>query len=498
MFRKRRAGLRRFVIPAAVAALLTSGYFYFQQNTVVESADAVSAGATNIVMPAPNQLDTSVAAANMKNAFDAKPSAPAYNYAAAPEQQPAQKTAVLSKIQTGLTSLLDAGSNLFVSEKKLLVGKGDTLMDLLVRNRVPREEAYSAIQALSKVYDPRALNPGHAITVFFHQDPAIADPTFSGLEIKKDTVKTVIVNRTDNGSYKVDQEEKEVHRTINGFRGDINGSLYVAAKAQGVPDGVILDLIKMYSFNVDFQRDIQPGDKFEVMFEDFVTEDGDAAPGKGDIVYAKLTLSGREIPLYRYTDRSGFADYYDATGHSGKKSLMKTPIDGARISSGFGMRRHPVLGYSKMHKGMDFAAPKGTPIYAAGDGKVVKLGPFSSYGNYIKIRHQSGIETAYAHMKGFKAGLKTGARVRQGEIIGYVGTTGRSTGPHLHYEVMVAGKQVNPNSIKLPTGNALAGKELASFKAQVGQTNRQFDKLGSGTAISDSGAVKPKTKTAKN
>lgn len=490
MFRKRRARLRHFVLPLAAVAILGFGYATFGKDAAVESADvAIAAGNGNIVIPAPNQIDTrSADAGNLKQAFDTKPAT--YDYAAAPA---AGEPAVLSKIQTGINSLLDAGTELFVAEKKVAVGKGDTLMDLLVRNRVPRDQAYNAIQALSKVYDPRDLNPGHSITVFFHQDPSIADPSFSGLQIEKDTVNTVVVNRTDNGAYKVEEEEKEVHRTINGFRGAIDGSLYVSAKAQGVPDSVILDLIKMYSFNVDFQRDIQKGDKFEVMYEDFVTEDGAQAPGKGNIVYAKLTLSDKEMPLYRYTDRSGFADYYDATGHSGKKSLMKTPIDGARISSGFGMRKHPVLGYSKMHKGMDFAAPRGTPIYAAGDGKIVKIGPFSSYGKYIRIRHQNGIETAYAHMNGFKAGLSNGARVRQGQVIGYVGTTGRSTGPHLHYEVMIGGKQVNPNSIKLPTGTALAGKDLSGFKAQVGQINRQFDKLGSGTVVSDSGAVKTKT-----
>lgn len=487
MFRKRRSRLRHVVLPAIAIAVVTTGYSWLKGDTVVATADTAVVATNDIVIPAPNQFDTRAQdSSSMKAAFDAKPIA-----SAAPDaQQP-----VLSKIQSGLTTLLDAGSELFVAEKKVEIAKGDTLMDLLVRNRVPRDEAYNAIQALAKVYDPRDLNPGHEITVFFHQDPSIADPKFSGLQIEKDTVNTVTVNRDDSGSYKVDQEEKQIHRTINGFRGEINGSLYVSAKAQGVPDSVILDMIKMYSFNVDFQRDIQKGDKFEVMYEDFVTEDGDQAPGKGNIVFAKLTLGDKQMPLYRYTDRSGFSGYYDEKGQSGKKSLMKTPIDGARISSGFGMRKHPVLGYSKMHKGMDFAAPKGTPIYAAGDGKIEKIGPFSSYGNYIKIRHQSGIETAYAHMKGFKAGLKAGARVRQGEVIGYVGTTGRSTGAHLHYEVLVAGKQVNPNSIKLPTGTTLAGKDLSGFKAQIGQINRQFDKLGSGTVVSDAAPV-TKTKTA--
>lgn len=401
----------------------------------------------------------------------------------------------MAKIHSGIQNILQAGSNLLVSHKTLSVGKGDTLMDILVRNKVPKNEAHEAIAALSKVYNPRDLNTGHAITVFFHQDPSLSEPAFSGMEIQQDTVKTVVVNKEDNGSYKAGSHEKEVNRETKAYRGTINSSLYVSAKAAGVPDGVILDLIKMYSWNVDFQRDLHAGDKFEVMYDQYKTVDGDIVPGKGVISYAKLTINNSEMPYYRYEDRSGDVAYYDGKGQSAKKSLMKTPIDGARISSGFGVRRHPVLGYSKMHKGIDFAAPTGTPIYAAGEGKIVKMGPFSSYGNYIRIKHSNGIETAYAHMKGFKAGLRSGARVKQGEVIGYVGTTGRSTGAHLHYEILVNNKHVNPNSIKLPTGTALAGRDLAAFKAFVGQTDRQFDKIDS-DAPAVSLNVKPVVKTA--
>ena len=381
------------------------------------------------------------------------------------------------------SDVLPADAPPLVAEKKVAVGKGDTLMELLVKNKVPREEAWQAIEALRKVYDPRDLNPGREITVFFHKDPSIADPKFSGLQIERDTVNTVVVNRGTDGSFRVGQEEKEVRRTLKGFKGKIDSSLYVSAKSHSVPDSVILDLIKMYSWNVDFQRDIQQGDGFDVMYEEYATEDGDVVPGRGNIVYAKLTLSGREIPLYRYEDLAGDVDYYDETGHSAKRPLMKTPIDGARISSGFGMRKHPVLGYSKMHKGMDFAASRGTPIYAAGDGVIEKLGRFGAYGNYIRIRHKSDLKTAYAHMNGYKAGLKVGSRVKQGQVIGYVGTTGRSTGPHLHYEVLVNNAQVSPNSLKLPTGKALAGKDMNGFKGAVAEVDRQFGRLGRPAAV---------------
>ena len=175
---------------------------------------------------------------------------------------------------------------------------------------------------------------------------------------------------------------------------------------------------------------------------------------------------------------NGRVDYFGADGTSTRKTLMKTPIDGARISSGFGMRRHPVLGYTKMHKGMDFAASVGTPIYAAGDGKVEYAGRFSSYGNYVRISHNSKLKTAYAHM--LRLAVKVGARVKQGQIIGYVGTTGRSTGPHLHYEVMVNSKQVNPNSVDLPTGEQLVGKDLRRFKSFVNTVKQQYVSLSHG------------------
>jgi len=177
---------------------------------------------------------------------------------------------------------------------------------------------------------------------------------------------------------------------------------------------------------------------------------------------------------------------------------MKTPIDGAHLTSGFGMRKHPVLGYSKMHKGVDFGAPRGTPIYAAGDGVIARMGPFSTYGNYVRIRHRAGLDTAYAHMKGFKAGLHAGSRVKQGEVIGYVGTTGRSTGPHLHYEILVNNEQVNPNAVKMPTGVTLKGKNMIAFKGVVAKTREKFSEISRGsTDIADNRKHKAE-KLAKN
>ena len=502
--RRRRFGLRHAALPMlAIIFVYALISFFGTPDEDIATAELSVTAESVVAAMAPNStahngtVDATSGVTNMKSAFMSAPAPRSNTYGAIAEKadKPAvQKTQHMETtaaeriafIQSGIQKVLDAGSELFVAEKKVTVGKGDTLMELLISNDVPRSEAYNAIQALSKVYNPRDLNPGHSITVFFHKDPIIADPKFSGLQIEKDKIHTVMVNRAEDGSFTADSEEKPIYRSLKGYAGTIDNSLYLSAKASGVPDGVIIDLIKMYSWNVDFQRDIQSGDKFEIMFEEYATDEGDIVSGKGNIVFARLTLGDRDMPFYLYEMASGDTDYFDDKGMSAKKALMKTPIDGARLSSGFGMRRHPVLGYGKMHKGVDFAAASGTPIYAAGDGTIEKIGPFSSYGKYIRIRHRRDLQTAYAHMKGFRSGLKAGSRVKQGQIIGYVGTTGRSTGPHLHYEVLLNGKQVNPKSLKLPTGKSLESKDMAKFKSLVKTRDGEFAQLLKGVTIADS------------
>lgn len=362
---------------------------------------------------------------------------------------------------------------------EITVGKGDTLMKLLTEKAgVDRGEAYNAIETLSTLYDPRKLNVGHTVTVF--RDTTGAANRFMGIKIDRDIVNSVYVKRGEDGSFMTGEIEKKVNRTLKRANGVINSSLYLAADSAGVPPAVLVELIRIYSWSVDFQRDIRTGDAFEVMYEQYTTEDGLVVPGKGDILYGKLTLRGDPLPLYLYKDGNGDVDYYDRNGASARKTLMSTPVDGARISSGYGKRRHPVLGYTKMHKGIDFAAPRGTPIYAAGDGTIEYIGRFSSYGNYVRIRHINGLKTAYAHMKGFKSGLHKGSRVKQGDVIGYIGTTGRSTGPHLHYEVHMNGTQVNPRSLKLPKGRELKGAELANFRNALTKLDAQFAALQRG------------------
>ena len=244
----------------------------------------------------------------------------------------------------------------------------------------------------------------------------------------------------------------------------------MAAQDAGLPIPLIMELIRVYSWDVDFQREIQRGDQFEVLYDRYV--DGEAprsanAVKVGNILYASLTLSGKELRLFRHRMADGRVDYFDPKGASVRKALLRTPIDGARLSSRYGKRRHPVLGYTKMHRGVDFAAPRGTPIMAAGNGVVEVAGRNGAYGKYVRIRHNGRYKTAYGHLTRYGRGVRKGKRVTQGQIIGYVGSTGRSTGPHLHYEVLAGKHRVNPLSIKLPTGTKLKGKQLVAFKSAM-------------------------------
>jgi murein DD-endopeptidase MepM/ murein hydrolase activator NlpD len=239
-------------------------------------------------------------------------------------------------------------------------------------------------------------------------------------------------------------------------------SLYKAATDQIIPHNIIIEFARIYGFQVDFQRDIRKEDKFQIMYEAFVDKNKKIIE-TGEIIYANLKLSGQNNSLY-FFNQKGSEGHYDKNGKSVKKALMKTPINGARLSSPFGMRKHPIDGYNKMHKGTDFAAPKGTPIMASGDGVIKKAGWCGGGGNCIKIKHNSTYQTIYAHMSKFARGMKNGVRVKQGQTIGYVGSTGKSTGPHLHYEVIVNGKKVNSQKLKLPSGKILKGKNRQLFE----------------------------------
>ena len=242
----------------------------------------------------------------------------------------------------------------------------------------------------------------------------------------------------------------------------IKNNLYSAAVESGVEPNIIIEFARIFGFEVDFQRDIRKGDWFEILYEKF-EDDNNKVRDTGKIIFASMNVNGEEINLYNFKYKND-EDYYDIKGKSITKSLMKTPINGARLSSSFGMRKHPILGYNKMHRGTDFAAPSGTPIMASGSGTITRARWCGGGGNCVKIKHNSTYETIYAHMKSFAKGIKEGRKVKQGQIIGYVGSTGLSTGPHLHYEVLVNGKKVNSQKLKLPSGKTLKGKEREKFE----------------------------------
>ncbi|MEW5728767.1 MAG: peptidoglycan DD-metalloendopeptidase family protein [Pseudomonadota bacterium] len=372
-------------------------------------------------------------------------------------------------------------------ERQIQVGSGDTLSDVLVRAGVEPADAVQAIEALRSVFNPRALKAGQKVLVTFDKPPhgfGIGD--FAKVSLNADPIRLVAATRTESGGFAGVETKRQVNKQLAHYAGTIKSSLFESAQAAGVPVPVVVSMIRALSYDVDFQRDIQAGDGFDIMFEGFYDTKGKLVR-HGDILYASMTLSGTQLALYHYEDAQGFADFYNDKGESAKKALLRTPVDGARISSGFGLRRHPILGFNKMHKGIDFAVPTGTPIMVAGDGVVEKAGFNGAYGNYVRVRHSNGYSTAYAHMSRIAAGLRQGRRVNQGQIIGYVGSTGRSTGPHLHYEILQGGKQINPMSVKVPTGTKLTGRDLDRFKAAKREIETLLTKIPPAARIASAG-----------
>jgi murein DD-endopeptidase MepM/ murein hydrolase activator NlpD len=351
------------------------------------------------------------------------------------------------------------------------IENGDNLMEVLVKAGAERADAYTAIQSLKGVYDPRRdLRVGDELQITLGPATDISrvaetpDYKLSSLRLPVTYDREVEVERADGDDFVAREIELPLTTELVRVSGAIDSSLFVNGRDAGIPISVLIELIRIYSFDVDFQRDIWSGDAFEIMFERQRNED-DAVVNNGDIHYAKLTLRGTGLPFYRFETSKGTIDYFNEKGESVRKALMKTPLDGARLSSRFGNRKHPILGYTRLHAGVDFAAPTGTPIYAAGDGTVEVASNKGGYGKYIRIRHNGTYSTAYAHLNGYARGVGSGKRVRQGQVIGYVGTTGSSTGPHLHYEIHRDGKQINPLGLKLPSGEKLKGDRLATFQS---------------------------------
>ncbi len=275
---------------------------------------------------------------------------------------------------------------------------------------------------------------------------------------------TSIEIRKNQKNFSVKENILQLYKKEVVVKNQIKNNLYSAAIDVGIEPNVIVEFARIFGFEVDFQRDIRKGDWFEIMYEKF-EDDNNVIHDTGKIIYASMFVNGNEINLYSFKDKEE-TEFFDINGKSIVKSLMKTPINGARLSSSFGMRKHPILGFNKMHRGTDFAAPTGTPIMASGSGTVTRARWCGGGGNCVKIKHNSTYETIYAHMKNFARGIKEGKKVKQGQIIGYVGSTGLSTGPHLHYEVVVNGKKVNSQKLKLPSGKILKGNPREKFELE--------------------------------
>jgi murein DD-endopeptidase MepM/ murein hydrolase activator NlpD len=355
-----------------------------------------------------------------------------------------------------------------------VVPRGGTLAGLLDDAGVDSTDAVRAIRALNQVYDLRYLRAGQNLSLYLETEPDVTAEAndeaqsrlrLTGISFRPEVERSITVARTWSDDYRARETIAEFERQIVRSSGSITSSLYVDALNAGATDRIVVELAGVLAYAIDFQRSIQPGDGFDILFERFVDEEGNTAR-TGDILYARYAGRGAPKEFFRFETSDGGIGYYSAEGASAQRLLMLTPINGARLSSSFGSRRHPILGYTRAHNGTDFAAPTGTPIFAAGNGVVERANRFGSFGNYVKIRHANGFETAYAHLNGFARGLQAGSRVTQGQVIAYVGTTGRSTGPHLHYEVHLNGRPVNPMTLELPTGRQLTDADLPAFIAE--------------------------------
>ena len=341
------------------------------------------------------------------------------------------------------------------------VNEGDTFEKILNQLKTSKNEKEIVIKNLSSFKFVNNLFKGQNIS--FKLDNANSSVKIIEISIEQSKTKKYVFSRiNDSNKFNYKEIDKLLKKVIVFKESEIKNSLYSSAINSGIKPNIIIDFARIYGFQIDFQRDIWKNDRFQIIYETFL-DSKENVLDTGNILYANLILQGKDNSLYIFKVKEGY-EHFDSAGKSIKKSLMKTPINGARLSSSFGMRKHPILGYNKMHRGTDFAAPEGTPVMASGSGKIIRARWCGGGGNCIKIRHNSTYSTVYAHLKNFARGIKEGKRVSQGQIIGYVGSTGMSTGPHLHYEVIVNGKKVNSQKLKLPSGKILKGNERKLFE----------------------------------
>ncbi len=361
------------------------------------------------------------------------------------------------------------------TDETFKLGKGQTLVDMLTDRGVSLDAAKALVAAVNPIFPVAMIKPGTPVEVTLDRqiDFYGREVTFPvELSFSPGPKETLTVEADEDGRFQAAIEgtkagTKSQYAQINHFHthAEVGSSLYGTAQDNKIPDYIIAEFTRIFSYDVDFQRQVKASDSFDLFYGNPLTG---SSSRRMVLHYASLTLDGKVKTYYRYTTSDGQTDYYDEQGRSAQKSLLKTPVSGAKLTSGFGMRIHPLLGYSKMHAGVDFGAPEGTPIRAAGAGIIEVAGRHGSFGIAVEIKHNDRYETLYAHMSRLATGINQGTRVNQGQIIGYVGETGRATGPHLHYEVHVDGQPVNPSRIMAAGGRQLSGKEMIKF-AQVKQ-----------------------------
>ena len=340
------------------------------------------------------------------------------------------------------------------------ISAGETFDNILNLYSIDKKEILNIKNKLSQKVNLNKLNTNQKIYLTIDQ----SNNSIKNFIFQISNKERILLNKNEQNNFNQEILLTKLDKEIVYSENIIVQSLYKSATKKKIPANTIIELARIYGFQVDFQRDIRKRDKFQIMYEVFVDENKKIIE-TGDILFANLILSGENNSLY-YFDKEGSVGHYDKNGKSIKKALMKTPINGARLSSPFGMRKHPIDGFTKMHRGTDFAAPMGTPIMASGSGVIKKAGWCGGGGNCVVIRHNSTYQTIYAHMSKFAKGIRKGVRIKQGQTIGYVGSTGKSTGPHLHYEVLINGKKVNSQKLKLPSGKVLKGEERKIFETK--------------------------------
>ncbi len=354
----------------------------------------------------------------------------------------------------------------------VVVESGDTFLAILVRAGVDTGEAHAAVAALRDVFDPRRLRVGQALEIDLDPEGGYLER----LAFQPSALESIELVRALDAAKgfdaRVHETELVVERALAEAR--VDRSVDDSARRAGVPSESVHHLVNVFKGHVDFRRQTRTGDQLLLWYDQERLPDGRVLRG-GDLHYARVHVGGRMLEAFRF-EHDGKAEYFDRSGQSLRRLLLRQPVTGYRISSGFGMRRHPILGYQRMHNGIDFAAPTGTPIHAAGSGRLVRVGRHGGYGNYIRIDHGNGYETAYAHLSRFARGIASGRRVQQGDLIGYVGSTGVSTGPHLHFEVIRNGRHVNPLTVAQPPATQLAGERLQRFQRHVAAVDASIER----------------------